>query len=415
MTVLQKNTLRRRHFSQKLKSVLGSTALSAMFYMASPAMGQSPTCGCEQSAPTCGVEFAGPSCGCESPVMSMGKTMPNKPVWYRPRSLSFAEKFLKHLDKVGDQIEWEAACGTSCQSCTCAAQTAAKLYGPTCGCENAPGIPLASLPSCECGPSVPMGLPNSWSRAGQGRAQNQPFANNARAGQGRASDSVGNTPMFPGRSKDVQALGKISDNGSSISKIEKPIAAPALAAPALERTQPPLSNRITPPTQSPTNSNSSSADLATPGEISSPRTLPQSETSTKTDWLPALQPVPTEPRNSLPPEPSPMFPPSLPQSQDEIPDVLIDPFKDDVSWKSNRNRLNGVRLTSGELTNPLRPIAATNEAQPKLLPTPYDDVAVIQTELPPVVVKPKVINRYRSNNAELIPTVNRVAVPKKKD
>jgi hypothetical protein len=219
--------------------------------------------------------------------------------------------------------------------------------------------------------------------------------------------------MFPNKPKELQAIGKISDNGTVSPKLEKPVAAPvpktqktddakpALVKPQLPTPEPKTENSVEPETTPTTPSTG----------------LPQTPNSSPVDSLPVLQPTPTEDNKSLPIEnQTPSLPPALPQSQDEIPDVLIDPFKDDASWKGNRNRLNGVRLTSGEVINPLRPkMSVAGESQPKLLPTPHNDDLTASDELPPVLVKPKVINRYRTSTADSSPNVNRVAVPKKRD
>ncbi|MCU0720549.1 MAG: hypothetical protein MUC83_12645 [Pirellula sp.] len=402
--MLQEPTLRRRHFARILESVIATSALVTIASLPTAAMGQSPSCGIEQPNPTCGVESPDPSCGCESPLMRPSQTAPTKgPVCFRPRSLSFAEKFLKHLDRVGDQVEWEAA-RKSALTCSCGACDVSNAGGPSCGCESPYAIAGTSMPSCGCGPSVPFGMPIAMPRNGAGTNGAQPFVNNSgRAGQGGQSGFSANTaPMFPNIPKESQAIGKISDSGTVKPRTEKPVAAPA--------TQPNLN-------KSRETSNSEKAiKQETPPTIPSAG-LPRTTNNSAVDQLPVLQPTPTEDRSALPSEsPAPTLPPSLPESQDEIPDVLIDPFKDDASWKGNRNRLNGVRLTSGESPNPLRTKSSVpSESKPKLLPTPHNDDGLSSPELPPVLVKPSVINRYRSDAAEPSPKVNRVAVPKKRD
>ena len=398
MIVLQETTLRRRHFARILETVIATSALVTIVSLPSVVMGQSPSCGFERPNPTCGVESPGPSCGCESPVLGLAQAAPTKgPVCYRPRSLSFAEKFLKQLDRVGDQVEWEAARKSS-SACSCGAGNTSMTFGPSCGCESASPILGPGMPACGCGPSVPFGLPSATLRNNAGANVSQPFASNSgRGGQGgQSGSSSAVAPMFPNKPKESQAMGKISDNGTVGQKMEKPVAAP-VQQPSKSKTESSV-EQGTKPTAPPTG-------------------LPQAPNGSAPDGLPVLQPTPTEDNNSLPSEKqTPSLPPALPQSQDEIPDVLIDPFKDDASWKGNRNRLNGVRLTSGESSNPLRPMSnVASESKPKLLPTPHNDDVATTEELPPVVVKPTVINRYRSNQADFSPKVNRVAVPKMRD
>lgn len=278
------------------------------------------------------------------------------------------------------------------------------------------------MPSCGCGPSVPFGLPNATSRNNASTYAVQPFVNNpGRAGQGgQPGSSASATPMFPNKPKESQAIGKISDNGTVGPKIEKPVAAPVPknqktddAKPAPVKPQLPTPEAKTEIPESKTENAVERGPTPTTPSIG----LPQTPNSSPVDSLPVLQPTPTEDNKSLPSEnQTPSLPPALPQSQDEIPDVLIDPFKDDASWKGNRNRLNGVRLTSGEAINPLRPkTGVAGKSQPKLLPTPHNDDVAASDELPPVLVKQKVISRYQTGAADSNPKVNRVAVPTKRD
>jgi len=422
MTVLQETTLRRRHFARMLESMIATSALFTIVCFPIAAMAQSPSCGLEQPNPTCGVESPCPSCGCESPLLKPEHSAPIKgPVCYRPRSLSFAEKFLKHLDRVGDQVEWEASRKSS-PTCSCGANNPASTLGPSCGCESATPSAGAGMPSCGCGPSVPFGLPNATSRNNASTYAVQPFVNNpGRAGQGgQPGSSASATPMFPNKPKESQAIGKISDNGTVGPKIEKPVAAPVPknqktddAKPAPVKPQLPTPEAKTEIPESKTENAVERGPTPTTPSIG----LPQTPNSSPVDSLPVLQPTPTEDNKSLPSEnQTPSLPPALPQSQDEIPDVLIDPFKDDASWKGNRNRLNGVRLTSGEAINPLRPkTGVAGKSQPKLLPTPHNDDVAASDELPPVLVKQKVISRYQTGAADSNPKVNRVAVPTKRD
>lgn len=254
------------------------------------------------------------------------------------------------------------------------------------------------MPSCGCGPNVPTGLPNATTRNSVGPNPPQPFASNiGGAGQGgRPNSSAGNGSMFPHKPKETQALGKISDQSAAPPKTEKPVAAPVPQVNG-SRTENPI-------------------DRGGQSDVQPPTPRPNTERPSA-DRLPVLQPTPTEDSTTQPDEKqNPGLPPALPQSQDEIPDVLIDPFKDDASWKGNRNRLNGVRLASGDSPNPLRPKSNfAPEAQPILLPTPHNDDEEMSVELPPVVVKPTVINRLRPSTPEDSPKVNRVAVPKKRD
>lgn len=409
MTVQQETVLRRRRFARILKAAFATSALISIMSLPNSAMGQAASCGAEQAYPSCGTEFADPSCGCESPLIKQSSA-PKGPLCYRPRSLSFAEKFLKQLDRVGDQVEWEAA-QKNCPTCTCGNTPSMLAGGPSCGCESPSGNLAVGMPACGCGPSIPFGASTS-ARSMTPQQVNQPFATNgSRAGQGgQIGLPANNTPMFPGKPKDSQALGKISDNGTISPKWEKPVTAPVPQPNSIDSSEASKSDKT-------------NKQEPTPKEPFAD--APRSGSKKPSDGLPVLKPTPTEepsslpnesPIDSLPSTPPAALPPALPQSQDEIPDVLIDPFKDDASWKGNRNRLNGVRLISGETTNPLRAGTKPNaESQPKLLPTPHNDDAPTYDEPAPVVVKPTLINRYRSLETEVNPKVNRVAVPKKRN
>lgn len=409
MTVQQETVLRRRRFARILKTAFATSALISIISLTNSAMGQSSSCGVEQAYPSCGTELADPSCGCESPLIKQSSASKG-PLCYRPRSLSFAEKFLKHLDRVGDQVEWEAS-QKGCSTCTCGHTPSTVVGGPSCGCESPSGSLAVGLPACGCGPSVPFGVPTTTRSTTLPQA-NQPFANNgSRAGQGgQIGLPANNAPMFPGKPKDSQALGKISDNGTISPKLEKPVTAPVPQPNAVDSSEASKSDKTI--KQEPT----PKAPFAD---------APKSNPKKPSDGRPVLKPIPTEetsslpnesPIDSLPSAPPAELPPALPQSQDEIPDVLIDPFKDDASWKGNRNRLNGVRLISSETTNPLRTNTKPSvESQPKLLPTPHNDDVSTHDEPAPVVVKPTLINRYRSMETELNPKVNRVAVPKQRN
>ncbi len=185
MTVQQETVLRRRRFARILKAAFATSALISIISLPNSAMGQAASCGAEQAYPSCGTELADPSCGCESPLIKQSSA-PKGPLCYRPRSLSFAEKFLKQLDRVGDQVEWEAA-QKNCPTCTCGHTPSMLAGGPSCGCESPSGNLAVGMPACGCGPSIPFGASTS-ARSMTPPQVNQPFAaNGSRAGQGAKS------------------------------------------------------------------------------------------------------------------------------------------------------------------------------------------------------------------------------------
>jgi hypothetical protein len=134
-----------------------------------------------------------------------------------------------------------------------------------------------------------------------------------------------------------------------------------------------------------------------------------------------------------PSDPGGATPPILPQSQDEIPDVLVDPFKDDASWKGRRNRMNGVQQTGGSVIDiaeptptvsrpvqlkrvPLQEIEETPNSAISIGPSfnSEDNAVVASSHLERLPVKVHTVKRsFSSTENETIPSVKRTPVPKK--
>lgn len=401
MTVPQESPLQRRHFANLLKAISAASTLTVLVSLPPTSLGQQACASCDKPLPTCGVESPNPSCGCDA-LWNPGYMPAPAPVCVRPRSLSFAEKILRRLDRIGDQIEYEASVSSSCACCSGGVAHPQAAGAATSGCES-PGFGRGvGMPSCGCGPSVPFGIHSPMSQ-GQRGTHGQSFTadsskRHGRPGQGGSTGVSEVGPMFPDKPQDLQAIGKLSDQPGAAPRMEKPVIAPAPQVPPLETSKP----------------QSTDSQLLSP--FSPPVPLPDNDAKSVND-RPRLLPTPSEEHEFRSSDKSaPLSPPALPEAQDEIPDVLIDPFKDDASWRGKRDRMNGVRLSSGEIAIPLR--NSTNDgagARPKLLPTPHDDDVGVVVEPPPVFTKPAVINRYRQWNDEMSPRVDRIAVPRKKD
>lgn len=422
-----------------------------------------------------GVESAStaqePSCGCESsPVCDGGCNHPT----YRkkPKSLSFAEKILKHFDHVGDKIEAEHRPRSSSRSFSIhrsEPQCGAEM-GPTCGCEAAPS-------GCDCHACTSQSM-QGYTHAYPG----QPFAYTNAAPQGARPFSPA-TPMHPNTPVEKQAIGKISDKSSSRATAPSnpnstlPTAPPAqipvkrsepFSAPKLESPSAPPVLEATPTTDEPAPMPSESRQTLEPSkqnlERRTPTEKPESPVEPFTPRFPkaaseapSLRNIPTESNSTgypakrptadvspapLPPAnlPSTGLPPAglppagLPSSTNEqIPDVLVDPFQDDVTWQGKRNQMNGIKLTVGadRLKESISPAKDSTPAQLKTVPQeeldqplpiiltpagPIESGNVIQSsyrEALPVITNqvPKAKVIHFNQPEDYVPTVKRKAVP----
>lgn len=428
----------------------------------SNAVAQEPTCGCETS-PVC-------DGGC-------GHTQRKK-----PKSLSFAEKILKHFDHVGDKIEAEsrhpttrgwtlhrrtAHCGVEANcdvEANCGVETA-----PSCGCEPMPT-------GCDC-PACAIQQPMAFAPA----IPAQPFTS-AYAFPPPVLQRAPSTPMHPNVPVEKQAIGKISDKSSSRSTAPSqppaqlpvrktdPIAtpkeplpeAPVQAMPMPQALNEPLDApkpiiekaEPTAPISSPLRSEKSpepfqprfpkgTTDAPSLRDIPSQLNPPKESTESVLETRPVTrQPASQLPSSGLPPAnlspgdfpPAGLPPASLPSSTGrELPDVLVDPFEDDVTWQGKRRQMNGIRLTVGPgNTNPASMPALEKEptklksvppeeleqslpiiltpagpaSSGKVVPTSFSEQVPVRVNQAP---KAKVIHFKTSE--ELGPSVKRVAVP----
>ena len=304
-----------------------------------------------------------PSCGCE-PSVPAGNAHNRCNVRCVPKP-SFAEKFLKHLDELGDRIE--ARSMQSCRQCN----------------------RVNARSNCDC-TQAPTPTPTRWQNSRSNSEAAHPFPDNPKK----------------------HAIGSLGDQHAVPPTTETPIA-PSTVSP----------QACVPVEKAPANKSIGLKSLPTP-----PGHLPADEQA-------PLNPTPS---NELP---------GLDESS--IPDVLIDPFKDDVSvTRSLRKR--GVSLTSDiqsaksfALVRGKKPLnqdsdITQSDAPAKLTPEqrsvpsiPFEGIQIealepvvtASNEAPaveptsfwesrPIVVSPR--RDVRSTDQENAPHVRRMQVPQKR-
>ena len=276
------------------------------------------------------------SCGCELQRSCKGPKPCNCNCVPKP---SLGEMLLSRLDKMGDRIE--AKTKKQCDGRCDQAPMSYTDRGPTCGCES------PQNPSCDCESSQ---MPNIYA----------PFH--------YAPLQANSVPALPS-DRNRFAVGSIGDKR--------------------------LNNSTTHPTTIP------AKKKMAPNAFG----MPQDLTTIAPDPVPTVQRIPFEPRtpthnripvvetgiepqepqslpNSLkgiPSDQPPFWAPNTPskppaESGSKLPDVLVDPFKDDARIRGTRQNMEGVLLTSDrqQSTNTLRlapPDQAQGETPARLTPT----------------------------------------------
>jgi len=315
-----------------------------------------------------------PSCGCET---ANTKTVGPKTCGCKcTPTPSFGEKILSHFDRVGDRIEAKAAKSHKDQ---CDQNPRSRLgLNPTLGCES----PIGPTRGCESqrGPLPPI--------VSQFQGDSSRFANG----------SIGDKQLKPTPTTQVSPTKEISPE-PSVQRVpfEQKSAANSI-------------NRIP-------------ANEIGPTVPSIPNTLKPVHSDPPPTW---------NANTKLSPTPSPASPAS------KTPDVLVDPFKDDVSFRGTRDKMEGILLTSDRQVadNVLRLAPNEPEAPSRLTPsqrhTPKQpDVSGLQFEaassdtiqssqvvpsnyLQLVPVKADVRKEAFKENANEIPSVSKMRVPSKR-
>lgn len=391
-----------------------SVAIGCTLVFSSPwsAIGQEASCGCEVSVSKCDG--------------SCSKSM-------RPKQPSIAQQFLKQFDRIGDEIEAQAGYKPSAirKGKSASASCGVEAQGPSCGTEIVEptcGMELYCPPT---GPGMtrPMPLYQYESPSFQTDPPAAPIKKRPPA-----------TPMHPQVSLEQQARGKINDSSGMPSvpvrrqepaKLQEP-------EPMNETTplqEPRVQHRNTPvvPEETP---------VALPQSVKEPFAprLPQASSKPSERLISPSRNTPQSSpelpsRTGLPIGPTtPIGSPDLPQSQDEIPDVLVDPFRDDVSMRTRRDQMNGILQTSGSvkersepaaaIATPIRlqavPVQETEETPKSVISIgpsfdSTESFVVTSSYAERVPVRVHTVKRNVSETRdEMTPFVNRTSVPRKK-
>ena len=267
--------------------------------------------------------MSAPSCGCELPTCK--HSVPKSCTCVRKPSVG--ELILGHFDRVGDQIEARSKKRVKGATSSCESP-----QGPSCGCESAQGptcgCEAPKSPSCGCEvcsrtdkiQSVPALLPPIQSALL--RPNVQPTAPAAKGVLVDKQIDVSLPP--PGK----QPVARQQNLDTSINSAE-------ISDPKVQRV--PFEHR-TPPS----NSTNRIPAIETGPNTTTP-SIPNVLKPVPSDIPPAWTP------NALPPKAKTTAP-----IDSKLPDVLVDPFKDDLSSKSKNKSL--IQLTSDRqiTTNSLR-------------------------------------------------------------
>lgn len=347
----------------------------------------SPSCGCESANSTsCRTKQAG-SCNC-TPKPSLG------------------EKILSHFERVGDRFEAKMA-KPSNGRCDHDPRSRASA-GPNCGCESPQGF------SCDCDACS---APPSFARTPFRQSHLPPIVR----------QFAGDSSRFANGSIDDKNLKSTPSTQASPTKeaLARPAPQkPLVTTPATQIPLEPLVQRVpfeqkrsTPATDR------IPADAANPSRQTIPNTLKS---------LPSDPPPAWNANTKLPPAANPAPPAS------RTPDVLVDPFKDDVSFRGTRDRMEGILLTSdrqitenalrsapGDLDSPSRltPAQRHNPKQPEvsgLFFEAADSESVRGSQVVPsnylemVPVKADIRKGISKKSADEMPQVSKMRVPTKR-
>ena len=288
--------------------------------------------------------ISSPNCGCETAIAKpAGPKIHGCKCAPKP---SLGEKILSHFEQVGDRLEAKAAKSVKAKcdpkpgshsepTCGCESPV-----GPTCGCESPQG------PSCGCETCT---TSKSMVRMPFQKSQLPPIVSQFKGDSGRfAAGSIGDkqlkeTPSTPTSPAKVPSSKPIP---------QKPLvsapAAPTVPAPSVQRV--PFEQK---PVSTPANR------------------IPADETNQAVQTMPnTLKPVPSDrlPTRTASPNQTPAANPAAPAAK--APDVLVDPFKDDLSSRGTRDKMEVILLTSDRQVadNALRLVPAESEAPSRLTP-----------------------------------------------
>ena len=354
--------------------------------------------------------MASQSCGCES---QNGHRLAPSPCTKCAPKPSMGEMLLSHFDRVGDRIEAKAKKSDRAASCGC---ESARV--PSCGCET------PQSPTCGCESiSVQRPIGNDSTQISQSRmALPRPFPIDPSQ---FSNGSVGNNHL----NRSSPPIVTISPsqkmqlpNGNTLQKSPLPLSPapePMVQNAPFEQRKPTTKQNRIPATETPT------TNRYQPNTVkSTPSVLPD----TPPAWAPkSSRPEPSNPRSL----------------ESNLPDVLVDPFKDDASFQGTKRKMEGILLSSDRRvsTNALR-IAPIDQAEspadglfptnrptrltPSQLSTPSLQFEASESEssetskvvsssyvqaLPVNVASRKVTSKPDSNE---VPPVSRIKVPNRR-
>ena len=314
MLALANPKLKRASFARMLAHLTFGLGISSGATLLAPsAFGQA----CDKCA-----GISAKSCGCELPSAKQSVPKPCTCV----RKPSVGELILGHLDRVGDRIEARSKKSGKGATCGCEAPDAPScgceaVQGPTCGCE-APQSPSCGCEICsrtDYVSSVPSQLPPIQSALL--RPNTRPPAPPA---NGVLVDKPNNATNLTGKMP-VAKKQELSKSDKSLDSSD----------PKVQRV---------PFEHGKTNSNPINRIPAVEtGPSAFPPSIPNVLKPIPSDIPPAWTP------NALPPKAKNTAP-----TESKLPDVLVDPFKDDVSTKGKNKSM--IQLTSDRqiTTNTLR-------------------------------------------------------------
>jgi len=242
---------------------------------------------------------------------------------------SWGEKLLNHLDKLGDRVE-----ANSKRSCRC--KVCASTNSPSnSGCETNSGT------TCRCEPAALI-TSHSFQQTSPHTQIRQPFVDNSgSAAIGSIGDSQRTNPIPQVTAPPATVTRSKPSDSFDAPRSQSSTPFDAAPEPLVQRI--PFEQRTSPAVEHP---RIPAVENVSP-KLSTPITIPP----TPSEPPPILRPIPLKPAirppaNSVPPR----------RNESNIPDVLIDPFKDDASVRRTRDQLEGVLLTSDSqlMRQPLR-------------------------------------------------------------
>ncbi len=246
--------------------------------------------------------MASPSCGCES---ENGNRLAPSPCTKCVPKPSLGEMLLNHLDRVGDRIEAKAKKPERIPSCSCES-----ARSPSCGSE------MPQSPNCGCESiSAQQPIGNISTQFSPSRtAPPRPFPIDPSQ---FSNGSIGNNHL----NSSTPPIVTISPTQKSPSQIT-PAPEPMVQKTPFEQRKPAIEhNRIPAAETPPTNRYHPNSVKQAPLDV--PDTPPS--------WAP---------KSSRPDKVNPKPPES------NLPDVLVDPFKDDASFQGTRRRMEGILLSN---------------------------------------------------------------------